>query len=98
MKYILEVFDYDHRIQLDFDPDAVIESSHSEYGETVIKANREGLISLAKILLTLAQENVPSGSHIHLDEYSFLESGSSEMIITRWDQPDKTQENYENNT
>ena len=97
MKYILEVFDYDHRIQLDFDPDAVIESSHSEYGETVIKANREGLISLAKILLTLAQENVPSGAHVHMDAFNFLEEGSQELILVRWDNFENNEEKSKNN-
>ncbi|MBR0105805.1 MAG: hypothetical protein IJM13_01150 [Lachnospiraceae bacterium] len=48
---------------------------------TVISANREGMVSLAKQLLTLA-DGVP-GDHIHYDEYNSLESGSSEMIIER---------------
>lgn len=50
-------------------------------GTTVILANREGLMSLAKQLLTLA-DGVP-GDHIHYDEYNSLEPGSSEMIIER---------------
>ncbi len=50
-------------------------------GTTVILANREGLMSLAKQLLTLA-DGVP-GDHIHYDEYNSLETGSSEMIIER---------------
>jgi hypothetical protein len=50
-------------------------------GTTVILANREGMMSLAKQLLTLA-DGVP-GDHIHYDEYNSLEPGSSEMIIER---------------
>ena len=50
-------------------------------GTTVILANREGMMSLAKQLLTLA-DGVP-GDHIHYDEYNSLETGSSEMIIER---------------
>ena len=50
-------------------------------GTTVILANREGMMSLAKQLLTLP-EGVP-GDHIHYDEYNSLEPGSSEMIIER---------------
>ena len=50
-------------------------------GTTVILANREGMMSLAKQLLTLA-DGVP-GDHIHYDEYNSLEPGSSEMIIQR---------------
>ena len=90
MKYTIEVSDYDNCIELEYDSDAIIESNHSEYGETVICANRNGLITLAKALLTLAQENVPSGAHIHLDEFNFLEEDSSELVLVLWD-------NFENN-
>lgn len=45
----------------------------------VLSANREGLRSLANILLTLADKN--PGTHIHLDEYNSLEDGSYELII-----------------
>ena len=48
-------------------------------GTAVISANREGLISLANHLKSLAEE--PSGSHIHLDVYNSLEEGSSELIL-----------------
>lgn len=52
-----------------------------EHGEAVIAANREGLLSLAKQLKTLADE-LP-GSHIHYDEYNSLEVGSAELIIEK---------------
>lgn len=48
-----------------------------------IVANREGLLSLANHLLNLAQEGVPSGHHMHFDEYNSLENGSRELIIER---------------
>ena len=48
----------------------------------VIKANKEGLLSLANHLKTLAEEPV-SGSHFHLDEYNSLEDGSAELIVDR---------------
>ena len=47
----------------------------------VISANREGLLSLANHMKTLAEE-VP-GSHIHLDEDNSLERGSVELIIEK---------------
>lgn len=47
----------------------------------VIRANREGLLSLANHMISLAEE--PSGSHIHLDEYNALEEGSAELIIEK---------------
>ncbi len=49
--------------------------------EITVSANREGLLSLAGQLKTLA-EGKP-GDHIHYDEYSSLEEGSVEMIIER---------------
>lgn len=49
----------------------------------VIKANREGLITIAQHLLTLSQVDIPQGHHIHYDDYSGLEEGSYELIIER---------------
>ena len=49
--------------------------------EVMISANKEGLLSLACQLQTLA-EGMP-GDHIHYEEYNALEEGSSEMIIER---------------
>ena len=54
---------------------------HAADGQTVISANREGLLSLAKRLEELAEE--APGSHIHLDAYNSLEDGSSELILER---------------
>ena len=50
-------------------------------GTAVISANRDGLLSLAEQLVTLAEED--SGSHIHYDEYNSLEDGSDELIIEK---------------
>lgn len=52
-------------------------------GEIVISANKAGLISLAKHMLTLAQDVVPVGYHMHFDEYNSLEDGSIELIIEK---------------
>ena len=92
MKYTIEVCDYDHCIELAYEADAIIESGQSEYGETLLRDNKAGLITLAKTLLTLAQENVPSGTHVHMDEYNFLEDGSQELILVRWDNFENKQE------
>ncbi len=46
-------------------------------------ANKEGLISLAKQLLTLAEDEVPRGYHLHFDENNSLEEGSLELIIKK---------------
>ena len=49
----------------------------------VLSANREGLLSLAGIMASLADEC--AGDHIHLDEYNSLENGSDEIIIVKID-------------
>ncbi len=54
-----------------------------ENGAAVIRANREGLLSLANHLRALAGE--PAGSHIHLDQWNALEDGSVELILERID-------------
>ena len=50
-------------------------------GEVTLSANRDGLLSLARIFSALAEET--PGSHIHLDEYNSLEEGSAELIVER---------------
>ena len=50
-----------------------------ENGAAVISANKEGLLSLANHLKSLAEE--PPGTHIHLDAYNSLEEDSSELIL-----------------
>jgi hypothetical protein len=50
-------------------------------GATVIRANREGLLSLANHLKMLAEE--PAGSHVHLDPGNALEDDSIELILER---------------
>ena len=52
-----------------------------ESGNVVILANKEGLLSLASQLKTLADEAV--GCHCHYDEYNSLEDGSCELIIEK---------------
>lgn len=49
----------------------------------LISANKEGLISLANHLLTLAQDTAPLGSHFHLDSCNALEEGSTELILEK---------------
>jgi hypothetical protein len=48
-----------------------------------ITANKAGLISLANHLLNLAQDNIPTGHHLHFDEYNSLDEGSNEVIVEK---------------
>ena len=52
-----------------------------ENGAALLSANREGMLSLAKQLIALA-DGAP-GDHIHYDENNALEAGSADMIIER---------------
>ena len=54
-----------------------------ENNSVIIEANKGGLISLARHLLELSQENVPEYKHIHLDEYNSLDNNSAEIIIVK---------------
>lgn len=47
----------------------------------LISANKEGLLSLANHMTSLAQADLRD--HIHLDEYNSLEDHSAELIIER---------------
>ena len=49
--------------------------------EITISANREGMISLANIMLDLAVHE--PGTHVHLDQYNSLQAGPVELIIER---------------
>lgn len=51
--------------------------------EVLISANKEGLISLANHLLTLSQDEITEGAHIHLDEYNSLEENSLDIVIEK---------------
>lgn len=63
----------------DFKIDVRLDSDNT----VVISANRDGLLSLARQLTTLADSFV--GSHIHYDDYNSLEDGSIPMINQkRW--------------
>jgi hypothetical protein len=53
-----------------------------EDNTVTLTANREGLLSLANNLVTLAQTTT-SRDHFHLDENNSLEDGSAELIIEK---------------
>ena len=71
-------------VPLVWDHGFVIDARESN-GEVVVRANRAGLVSLARHLLVLAQDNVPSGSHVHLDDAAALEPGSTGLVLERDD-------------
>ncbi|WP_426667990.1 Imm32 family immunity protein [Mucilaginibacter sp. McL0603] len=82
MVLVLEIPEYEERegikIHWEYGFEIIADQSNNRIS---IQANKAGLTSLAIQLLTLAQDAVPSGSHIHYDEHNSLESGSKEFII-----------------
>ena len=83
MKFEINVPEYTSKgIRIEWEDGFEISVSKSDC-DICINANSAGLISLAKHCLTLAQMNVPAGSHIHYDEFNSLEEGSEEMVICK---------------
>jgi hypothetical protein len=84
MRVLLYVPDYDpaEGIRTEWDDGFAIDAQING-GAAHIVANPAGLRSLARHLLVLAGDNVPAGSHVHLDASSCLEDGSCELILER---------------
>lgn len=78
----LGVYSQDAGLRLAWVHGFVIEVA-SNHGEVLIKANPEGLRSLAQHLLTLAGGEVPSGVHVHLEPGQELEDESCSLILER---------------
>jgi hypothetical protein len=70
-------------IRTDWEEAYILKSEVTENGEIRIMGNQNGLISLARHLLTLAQPSIPSGYHLHYDAWNSLEEGSKELIIEK---------------
>jgi hypothetical protein len=83
MDKVISVPDYraDAGLLLSWDEGFEIELSVTE-AEVVIKANRAGLTSLARHLLTLAQDGVSGGTHIHLTADQAIDS-EIDLILER---------------
>ena len=84
MKRIIEIPEYNPRwgIILNWSRDFEIKVA-TDGKQVHISGNPAGLESLANHLLNLTQDNVPEGTHIHLDHYNSLEDNSAELIIER---------------
>ena len=88
MKELIDIPDYDPRegIVLRFEGDYRIKLEITGDHEVLLSANKDGLVSLATHLLTLAQDAVPANSeHFHLTEDDALEDGSVELIVQKMD-------------
>jgi len=70
-------------LRTDWENAFILKSEITEGGEIRITGNQNGLISLARHLLTLAQPSVPQGYHLHYDTWNSLEEGSKELIVEK---------------
>ena len=81
MTITLDIPEYDE-LALD-----VIWSNNAEYNlaifddEIVLKANKEGLLSLAKQMLYFAYNNVPDDSHVHYSSFFTGREQKNELTI-----------------
>jgi hypothetical protein len=84
MRIVLEIPDYDgNSLDVIWEADSKYEISVQK-NSVVISANKDGLISLAKQMLYMAHNDLPSGSHVHYD--SFFTKGSNgcpELIVEK---------------
>ena len=83
MEIRLNIPDYNgHSLESTWEENFNIRTSVNA-NEIILSANKAGLISLAKQLLTLAQDEYKIGSHFHYDDFNSLESGSEQLIIEK---------------
>ena len=82
MKAMIELPDYDGNA-LDVTWAADAKCSISVYDNMILlKADADGLISLAKQMLYMAYNKLPAGSHVHYDDY-FLSGSQYELILEK---------------
>ena len=81
-KLVIEIPEYNPNkgFEYSWEDDFVI-STVANGSSIKISANKEGLVSLAKHLLTLAE--MPAEGHLHYDDINSLEDGSIELIIDK---------------
>ncbi len=69
-------------LEFNWEPGFSIETQVID-SKITLKLNKEGLISLARILNNLASDEIPYNYHLHLDDSNSLEDGSNEIIIEK---------------
>lgn len=88
MRVHVDVPDFDGALHMVWEPE--FELSATIEGRFIhLRGNRAGLLSLARLLLTLVDERVGEGAHWHLDPppVGGLEPGSANVIIGREGSP-----------
>ena len=83
MKVSFDIPDYLDSMDIIQDENAKLNISVEE-GEIYLGANKEALISLAKQMIYMSNNNLPYGSHIHLDNFFCSNwNGNYSLIIEK---------------
>lgn len=83
MKLEIEIPDYDGNAM------DVIWEANANYAvkifenDVIIKANAQGLISLAKQMMYMVYNNLPSGSHVHYDDFFTKLKNKYDLVIEK---------------
>lgn len=84
MKIQLELPDYDIKDGFISQWEDGFELKVENVGSYIqITANKEGLISLARQLLYLAQDSFQKGYHLHYDSSNSLDDGSLHLVVSK---------------
>ncbi|MBS1500453.1 MAG: hypothetical protein JST32_00225 [Bacteroidetes bacterium] len=84
MKIYLQIPNYNKNDGLNYhwEDNFLIKTKYAN-SEFLLEANKEGLVSLAIQLLTLAQDNVEPGTNLHYYRHGSLEDGSVSFVIDK---------------
>lgn len=83
IELIIPEFEATSSLKTEWEDGFILQSSKTSSGGLIISGNREGLTSLARHILTLAQSTVPPGYHLHYDSWNSLEDGSVEFVLEK---------------
>ncbi|MFC0624388.1 Imm32 family immunity protein [Kribbella deserti] len=82
MELRIEVPDCGDALRFEWDEGFTIAVSVDEGGQVLISANNAGLVSLARHLLTLAQDGAGPGAHLHLTAGQEID-GDHDLVLER---------------
>ena len=84
MQIKLSIPDYDgNALDVIWEENSNYSLSVEENG-VVLRANKQGLISLAKQMIYMAYNNLPTGSHVHYDSFfTKLNNEGVELVIEK---------------
>lgn len=83
MKIIVDIPQYDgNGLDIIWDAGSKYTINVQE-NNVVISANQSGLVSLAKQMLYMAHNNLPTGSHVHYDDFFTKVNNGLDLVIEK---------------